>query len=75
MPSTLEMPQSSTAQCEDLRLIESHLDQLSDLLEPEATNVARESQPEMLTLASYRRDIARAIDQAMAETGDWWLPE
>jgi hypothetical protein len=75
MPSTLEMPQSSTVECEDLRRIESHLDQLNELLEPEARYGELESQSEMLTLASYRRDIAKIIDQAMAETGDWWMPE
>lgn len=50
------------------------MDQWSDLIEPEANlRMACESN-DSLKLGNYRLDIAKVIDQAMAETAVWWAP-
>lgn len=55
-------------------MIEARMDQWSDLIEPEANlRMACESN-DSLKLGNYRLDIAKVIDQAMAETAVWWAP-
>lgn len=74
MPSTIDQPQSETINNEDLRTIEDRLEQLSDLLEPESSFAAAFEPTDSLKLGNYRLDIAKVIDQAMAETEIWWMP-
>lgn len=66
---TLEhLPQAAITADETLRLIERRLDSLSELFEAEQH--AARIQP--LSLASYRRSVAKDVDQAMAQTQQWW---
>jgi hypothetical protein len=75
MPATIDQPQTEINTNEDLRLIEGRLDQLSDMLEPESNAVTTCETVDGLKLGNYRLDIAKVIDQAMAETAVWWVPE
>jgi hypothetical protein len=75
MPATIDQPQTEIDANEDLRLIEGRLDQLSDMLEPETNLVTNCGTVDGLRLGNYRLDIAKVIDQAMAETAVWWSPE
>ncbi len=75
MPATIDQPQTETNTNEDLRLIEGRLNQLSDMLEPESSLVMTCETVDGLKLGNYRLDIAKVIDQAMAETAVWWVPE
>jgi len=74
MPSTIDRPQSETIHNEDLRTIEDRLEQLSDLLEPESSCALAFEPTDSLKLGNYRTDMAKVIDQAMAETAIWWAP-
>lgn len=75
MPATLEQLQTEQQNNEDLRGIESRLDNLSELLEPETELIAKGDGGDRLTLGNYRLEIAKVIDQAMAETKVWWTPD
>jgi hypothetical protein len=68
---TLEQaPQVAPSADETLRMIERRLDSLSELIEGEHP-VPR---AQVLSLAGYRRDVAKQVDQIMTETHDWWHP-
>lgn len=75
MSTTIAQPQTNHAANEDLRRIEDRVDQLSELLEPEAGLVMAGDAVDALKLGNYRLDIAKVIDQVMAETDVWWIPE
>ena len=75
MTATIDQPQTEINTNEDLRLIEGRLDQLSDMLEPEPSMVMAGESIDSLKLGNYRLDIAKVIDQAMAETAVWWIPD
>ena len=75
MPATIDQPLTEIDSNEDLRLIEGRLDQLSDMLEPESSLVMTSESVDGLKLGNYRLEIAKVIDQAMAETAVWWIPD
>ncbi len=75
MPATIDQPQTEINSNEDLRQIEGRLDQISGLLEPESNFVMACEPTDSLKLGSYRLEIAKVIDLAMAETSVWWMPE
>ncbi len=69
LPQTTSTATVSTTD-ETLRMIERRLDSLSELIETEQ----QVSRIQPLSLAGYRRGVAKEIDQAMAETQSWWRP-
>jgi hypothetical protein len=75
MPATLEQLQTEQQNNEDLRLIESRLDNLSEMLEPQPESFVECEPADRFTLGNYRLEIAKVIDQAMAETKTWWTPD
>lgn len=75
MPATIDQPQTEINSNEELQAIEERLDQLAGLLEPESNLALACQSIDTLKLGNYRLDIAKVIDQAMAETTVWWTPD
>lgn len=75
MSSVIEDPSAVSVENGDLRDMEGRLDHLVDLIGPTAVCGADSSFPEAFSLANYRREIAKTIDEVLAETETWWVPE
>jgi len=75
MSSVIEDPSSVAVENGDLRDIEDRLDGLAELIGPTAVCGADSAFSEAFSLANYRRDIAKTIDEVLAETEIWWVPE
>jgi hypothetical protein len=87
MSSVIEERSSAAVENGDLREMEGRLDQLADLIGPSVdcgvdcgvdcdVNCDEESSfPQTFSLANYRREIAKTIDEVLAETEMWWFPD
>jgi hypothetical protein len=75
MSSVIEDPSAVAVENGDLRDMEGRLDRLDDLMGPAAVCGADSSFPEAFSLANYRREVAKTIDEVLAETEIWWVPE